>query len=617
MLREISIPVALFAILASLLLPLPGFMIDLLLVVNLLFALVLLASTLYISEPLKLSALPSMLLLATLYRLALNVSTTRLILNSGQAGKVIEAFGEVVVQGNLIVGVVVFLIITIIQFLVIAKGAERVAEVAARFTLDALPGKQMSIDADVRAGLVDFETARQRRQDLQTESRFYGALDGAMKFIKGDAIAGLVITVINILGGLLVGILFLRLDLLQALRQFTLLTVGDGLASQLPALLNALSAGIVVTRVTRGDGKSLAHELPRQLCQLRSVKLIVGITALALAMMPHMPALPFVGVALALLISAAYSSPDAQQHAAAPSLFEPRTPPVLQVQLATKLARELYASGKLNSAFDLCRQRIFERNGLILNAPEFAVNPQLEGRFQILVRGICAVQQPCPGQADPALAAIAQALETLVIGRAVEFIDDILTRRMLDRFDKEAPELVSAVVPNVISVTQLTEILRGLVAEDVSIRNFDLILQAVAENGGRVRNERALLVETRIALRRSICAQFAHSNEKIFALPLGSLCDLTLSACEREGKTPETSLIDELAQEMRELELNEIVLVASKEARRLLRDILLSRGLTLPVLAYEEITNEIGIEYGQALGDRIAHREALLESLAA
>ena len=204
--RELVVPIALIAIFASMLLPLPQGVLDVLLAGNLFLALLLFLSTLYISDPLKLSALPPILLLATLYRLALNISTTRLILSDGNAGQVVEAFGTVVVQGNIVVGVVVFLVITLIQFIVIAKGSERVAEVSARFTLDALPGKQMSIDADVRAGLIDFETAREKRQDLQTESHFYGALDGAMKFIKGDAIAGIAITAVNVIGGLTVGV---------------------------------------------------------------------------------------------------------------------------------------------------------------------------------------------------------------------------------------------------------------------------------------------------------------------------------------------------------------------------------------------------------------------------
>ena len=255
------------------LLPVPPAVMDFLLVGNLILALVLFLSTLYIPDTLRLSALPTMLLLATLYRLALNISTTRNILSAGDGGRVVEAFGGIVIQGNLVVGVVIFLIITLVQFIVIAKGSERVAEVSARFTLDALPGKQMSIDADVRAGVIDVSTARVKRQDLQTESRFYGALDGAMKFVKGDAIAGIIITVINIVGGLAIGIISEGLPLPLAVTKYTTLTIGDGLVAQIPALLNSLAAGIVVTRVARGDDASLAGELLSQLGQVKRAKL--------------------------------------------------------------------------------------------------------------------------------------------------------------------------------------------------------------------------------------------------------------------------------------------------------------------------------------------------------
>ena len=211
--KNLILPLSVLAMFASMLLPLPSGLLDILLVANLILSLLLLISALYITKPLKLSALPTLLLLATLFRLSLNVSTTRMILGSSGISKTIEAFGKVVIQGNLVVGVVVFLVITLVQFIVIAKGSERVAEVSARFTLDAMPGKQMSIDADVRAGLIDFKTAKEKREELQTESRFYGALDGAMKFVKGDAIAGLVITTINIIGGFAVGIFINNMDI--------------------------------------------------------------------------------------------------------------------------------------------------------------------------------------------------------------------------------------------------------------------------------------------------------------------------------------------------------------------------------------------------------------------
>jgi type III secretory pathway component EscV len=259
--QEVLVPVGLLLILGCMLVPLPPLLLDILLCSNLLFALLLVVGALHIKDPLKLSTLPSLLLMATLVRLSLNLATTRAVLSTGHAGQAVEAFGAVVTQGSLVVGCILFLLITLIQFIVVAKGAERVAEVSARFTLDALPGKQMAIDAEIRSGLLDPEGARRKRSEVQSESRFYGALDGAMKFVKGDAVAGLVVTFVNIAGGLLVGLLIHGLDLEVALRRYTLLTIGDGLLSQVPSLLNAVAAGLIVTRVQVDELSSLSGDL--------------------------------------------------------------------------------------------------------------------------------------------------------------------------------------------------------------------------------------------------------------------------------------------------------------------------------------------------------------------
>jgi type III secretion protein V len=617
MLREVIVPAGVLAIVASLLLPLPPAFLDFMLVVNLLLALVLLASSLYISEPLKLSALPTMLLLATLYRLALNVSTTRLILNTGDAGRMIAAFGDVVIQGNLIVGAVVFLIITIIQFLVIAKGAERVAEVSARFTLDALPGKQMSIDADVRAGILDMESARAKRQELQTESRFYGALDGAMKFIKGDAIAGLIVTAINIVGGLLVGIFTRDLDVMQALRQYTVLTVGDGLVSQIPALLNALAAAIIVTRVARGDGQSLAQELPHQLSQLQSVRLLAAATAVLLSFIPQMPMLPFLIVAAVLLamgpIGRGQSDPEIQS----PPVFTPRPPSVLAVEMSAESGKRLLALGTAHRAVDELRQRIYNSTGLILLLPEFSSNQECGSCYRILMRGVLVKEAPLPQEPEAALEEILRELETIVLSRRADFIDDILTRRTLDRFDREAPELVAAVVPSVVSVTQLTEVLRSLAREKLSIRNFDLILQAMAEAGPKVRSERALLEEARIALGRVIAARYRRSNGELRCIPLAPVYDLSFAAAEREGKVLDVVQLEPLLQLISNLDLGGRVLAASRGARRLLREALLQRGIDVPVIAHEEIVECEFVRYERPLAVEGGAEVTVLEALAA
>ena len=246
-----DILVAIMAILVILMMivPLPTYLMDLLLVFNITFSLIILLISMNMERPLDFSIFPSLLLLTTMLRLSLNISSTRLILLNGYAGRIIEAFGNFVVKGNPLVGFIIFLIIVIVQFIVITKGAERVAEVAARFTLDAMPGKQMSIDADLNAGVISESEARKRRQEIQQEADFYGAMDGATKFIKGDAIAGIIIAVINVVGGLITGVMFQGLELLEAVNRYTLLTVGDGLVSQIPALLISTATGIVVTKL--------------------------------------------------------------------------------------------------------------------------------------------------------------------------------------------------------------------------------------------------------------------------------------------------------------------------------------------------------------------------------
>ncbi|PBD27707.1 EscV/YscV/HrcV family type III secretion system export apparatus protein, partial [Pseudomonas aeruginosa] len=247
--KDILLVVLLLAVVFMMVLPLPPLLLDILIAVNITISVVLLMMSVYIGSPLQFSVFPAVLLITTLFRLALSVSTTRMILLQADAGQIVNTFGSFVVGGNLVVGIIIFLIITIVQFLVITKGAERVAEVSARFSLDAMPGKQMSIDGDMRAGVIDVNEARARRAVIEKESQMFGSMDGAMKFVKGDAIAGLIIIVVNILGGIAIGVTQKGLSTADALQLYAVLTVGDGMVSQVPALLIAITAGIIVTRV--------------------------------------------------------------------------------------------------------------------------------------------------------------------------------------------------------------------------------------------------------------------------------------------------------------------------------------------------------------------------------
>ena len=275
--------------------PLPTFLLDVFITANITIAITILMVAVYVSNGAQLASYPTILLLTTLYRLALEISSTRLILLQANAGDVIKAFGEFVVGGNFVVGAVIFLIITLVQFLVITKGSERVAEVAARFTLDAMPGKQMSIDADLRAGSIDFKVARKRRQALAKESQFYGAMDGAMKFVKGDAIAGIIITVINIVGGLIIGVAMnATCRQVKAVQTYSILTIGDGLVSQIPALLISISAGLVVTRVASEDeATNLGSDIAGQILAQPKAIGVAAVVLLILGLVPGMPKLAF------------------------------------------------------------------------------------------------------------------------------------------------------------------------------------------------------------------------------------------------------------------------------------------------------------------------------------
>lgn len=293
---DVIIIVLILAILGAMVLPVPPIILDILLTASITFSLTILMATIYINNPLQLTTFPSLLLLATLFRLSLNVATTRRILLHGHegidaAGQVIKAFGEFVVGGNYIVGIIVFIILVTINFLVITKGTERISEVAARFTLDAMPGKQMAIDADLNAGLIDEEEAKRRREQIQKEADFYGAMDGAAKFIRGDAIAGIIITLINIIGGIAIGIFQHNMDFQTALKTFTILTVGDGLVSQIPSLITSTAAGLMVTRAVAKE--NLGSEILRELISFPRALFMASVALFIMGIVPGMPTVPF------------------------------------------------------------------------------------------------------------------------------------------------------------------------------------------------------------------------------------------------------------------------------------------------------------------------------------
>src|SRR5688500_18650199 len=321
---------AVVLVVVMMIVPLPPAIIDLAITLNISIALAIVVATLYLPRALDFAAFPSLLLLTTLFRLAINISVTRLILLHGDAGHVVEAFGNFVVGGNVAVGLIIFLILVVIQFVVIVNGAGRVAEVAARFTLDAMPGKQMAIDADLNAGQITDEQARQRREDISSEADFYGAMDGASKFVKGDAMAGVLITLINLIGGIIVGVAQQGMPFSEAIQHFSLLTVGDGLTAQIPALLISVATGILVTR--QASSNDLGTEISEQLTQQRKAPMVAGAVICAFALVPGLPKLPFliIGGAFFLFGRALTDKPThAELEAAAAeqaALPEPVTP---------------------------------------------------------------------------------------------------------------------------------------------------------------------------------------------------------------------------------------------------------------------------------------------------
>jgi flagellar biosynthesis protein FlhA len=301
-LAKLAVPIGVVGIILLLVVPVPAAVLDFLLIISIMLALVTLLTTMFVKKPLDFSVFPSLLLVATLFRLGLNVASTRLVLGDGYAGQVIEAFGHVAVGGSIIIGAVIFLILVVIQFVVVTKGAERVAEVGARFTLDAMPGKQMAIDADLNAGLITDAQARQRRAEVSAEADFYGSMDGASKFVKGDAIAGIIIIIINLIGGIAIGMLQRGMEITDALNTYALLTIGDGLVTQIPALLMAVSTGIIVTRSNAEE--ELGSAASAQLTQSRNALMIAGGAAIGMAFIPGMPVIPFLLVGGALFVIA-------------------------------------------------------------------------------------------------------------------------------------------------------------------------------------------------------------------------------------------------------------------------------------------------------------------------
>lgn len=506
--------------------PLPTWLLDLLIAGNLASSVVVLLVALYVSDALKIAAFPTLLLITTLVRLALNVSSTRLILLQANAGEVIRAFGEFVVSGNYVVGAVIFLILSIIQFVVIAKGSERVAEVGARFALDAMPGKQMAIDAELRSGAIDGNEAKRRRRALARESQFYGAMDGAMKFVKGDVIAAFVITLINILGGLAIGIGQKDMVATDALRRYGLLTIGDGLVSQIPALVIATAAGVLVTRVaSEAPDTPLGEELAAQLLgQPRALRVASGFV-FVLALVPGLPAPPFLAIAgLLFLASRARSRQldrarhavqlDPVQRARDGETFVPLVVP-WQLEVGRDFAAvieddmrgaQLKAAG-LRSTANAIREICFRQLGVALPPCRVTTSEELPARSVVLsIHEVPAQALTLPTDLEDAQVAeyCMRRFLPLVLSRAQDFLGLSETQAMLDQLEQVAPATVRQVVPKPVSLNTLSDVLKRLVEESISVRDLKGILEALAQVATTEKDALNLTEFVRSQLRRPI-----------------------------------------------------------------------------------------------------------------
>ncbi|MDO7788381.1 flagellar biosynthesis protein FlhA [Desulforamulus aquiferis] len=563
--------------------PLPPGALDFFLILSMSLGLVILLITMFTTEPLQFSIFPSLLLVTTLYRLSLNISSTRLILGDGAAGKVIDAFGQFVVGGNYVVGGIVFIIITVIQFVVITSGSGRVAEVAARFTLDAMPGKQMSIDADLNSGLITEDEARAKRERLQREADFFGAMDGASKFVRGDAIAGIVIILVNILGGFVIGVAQMGMPMGEALQRFTLLTIGDGLVGQIPALLISTAAGILVTRAT-SEG-TFGRDVSKQFLNFPKVLLLAGLILFVIGLIPAMPNFLFLSMAVLLLYTARTLSQERdkqakqeqQQAAAVQSQQQKREPEnvlnyfqvdPLEIEIGYNLISLTDESqgGDLLQRLAAVRRQCASEMGILVRPIRIRDNMQLQyNSYVIKIRGV----QIGGGELMPghhlAMDPMGQDLKFngiptteptfnlpawWVNGEAREFVElngftvvdcstvlvthltEVLkqhahelmgrqeVKELIDMVKEKNSAVVDELIPDMLSLGEIQKVLQNLLKEKVPVRDMVTILESLAD-GARLNKDVDYLTDTvRQGLARTICQRYVDENSKLSVITL-------------------------------------------------------------------------------------------------
>jgi flagellar biosynthesis protein FlhA len=590
--------VSVVMVVTMLVVPLPAMLLDLLITINISAALTVVVATMYLGKALDFASFPSLLLLTTMFRLAINVSVTRLILTTGDAGSVVKAFGSFVVGGNVVVGLVIFLILVVIQFVVVTNGAGRVAEVGARFTLDAMPGKQMAIDADLNAGLITDDVARTRRSEIAREADFYGAMDGASKFVKGDAMAAVIITLINLVGGIVVGVLQRHLGFSEATHDYSLLTVGDGLAAQIPALLISVATGIIVTRAA--SDRDLGSDIANQILGQRKAPMVAAAAIGGFALIPGLPKLPFLFIAAifgAIAWGVRNGLPGSEDKASAAALAAELPPsmagePLSEVGVdALELAIgfglvplvEGGPGGSLLRRVSMIRRQIASELGIVI--PPVRIHDELgmeSHEYVMKIRGSEVTRGRImpghllamdPGDAvgklngiptrEPAFGleavwvhesgrAEAESLgytvvdsESVIVTHLTETIrshaSELLTRQdvrtLLDRLKETNAAVVEEVVPDALSLGEIQRVLQSLLAEGVAIRDLGTIVEAIGDKARTTRDTSLLSEYARQALGRAITAPHLDEQLRLQAITLDP-------AIEQEVSTSITQTTD-------------------------------------------------------------------------
>lgn len=572
--RDVTVLVGVILIIAMLIIPMPNIVLSVLIITNITLALLVILVAMNTTEPLQFSIFPSLLLLATLFRLALNVSTTRAILEKGDAGNVIHTFGEFVIGGNPIVGFVIFLILVIIQFVVITKGAERVSEVAARFTLDAMPGKQMSIDADLNAGMISDQEAKKRREDIEKEADFYGAMDGASKFVKGDAIAGIVIVVINIIFGMIIGVLQMGMSLSKASQTYTILTVGDGLVSQIPALILSTATGIVVTRAA-SDG-NLGQDITKQILAYPQLLYAAGITIFCLGLFTPINDLITIPIACLLGVGGyllnknnrrdTEESEIDREEEKADELKSPESvihllsmdPIEFEFGYGLIPLADVNQGGDLLDRVVMIRRQLALELGIVIPVVRIRDNIQLEpNQYRVKIKGndvatgellldhflamspgvdddfVTGIETTEPAFGLPALwinedmkeraelsgytvvdppSVVSTHLTEVIKQHADELIGRQETKQLIDHLKESYPTVVEEVTPEPLSVGEIQKVLANLLKENVSIRNLPVIFETLADYATMTKDSDLLTEYVRQSLSRQISAQYMKAD---------------------------------------------------------------------------------------------------------